>query len=180
MATKTQVFYPSIASASDANILSVKNEGNAVGKGTSNTTYAEIWIRTGDNVVSYLYWPFSVGSIPADAVITSVACSVKTALNYVGSIGTATVQLYAGTTQKGSAKSILSSEVAVYTLSVGSWTKDELSSCRLYFYFSRNKNTTGSDRHLKFYGADLSVTYTYQGEKFMLKLEGAHAGMIAT
>lgn len=174
MATKTQAFYPSTVSASDSNILSITNEGNALGKGTSNTTYAEIGIRKGDNVVSYLYWPFSVGSIPADAVITSVACSVKTALNYVGSIGTATVQLYAGTTKKGSAKNILSSDVAVYTLSVGSWTRDELSSCRLYFYFSRNKNTTGSDRRLKFYGADLSATYTYQGEKFMLKLGGEY------
>lgn len=40
-------------------------------------------------------------------------------------------------------------------------------------YARRGSSGTSTNRYLYFYGADLTVTYTYQSEKFMLKLGGA-------
>lgn len=56
------------------------------------------------------------------------------------------------------------------TVSDGIWTRAELGAIRLRTYF-QNKGLFALA--LVFYGADLTVTYTYQSEKFMLKLGGA-------
>ena len=49
-----------------------------------------------------------------------------------------------------------------------------MQSCNLYFFAKRGSSSTSTDRYISFYGADLTVTYTYQSEKFMLKLGGAY------
>lgn len=55
-------------------------------------------------------------------------------------------------------------------MTVGTWTRDELSNCRLRIS-SRHKYDA-SEATVYFYGADLTVTYTYNSEKFMLKTGG--------
>lgn len=79
------------------------------------------------------------------------------------------MQLYSGTVAKGSATSINTS-AAVYNLSCGTWTRAELGDIRL---LTKITNTSSSKSTFYFYGADLIVAYTYQSEKFMLKLGGA-------
>ena len=37
-----------------------------------------------------------------------------------------------------------------------------------------SSDVTATNRYLYFYGADLTVTYTYKNEKFMLKLDGKY------
>lgn len=49
-----------------------------------------------------------------------------------------------------------------------------MQSCNLYFYVKRGSSSTTTARNFQFYGADLTVTYTYQSEKFMLKLGGKY------
>ena len=56
----------------------------------------------------------------------------------------------------------------------GTWTRDELQSCNLYIEATSKSSASGAAREIRFYGADLTVTYTYQSEKFMLKLSGAY------
>ena len=58
----------------------------------------------------------------------------------------------------------------MYSVSGGSWTRDELRDCRLLFTVTFNGSGT---HYLYFYGADLVVTYTYRGEEFLLKLGGS-------
>ena len=79
------------------------------------------------------------------------------------------MQLYSGTVAKGSATSTKTS-AAVYNLSCGTWTRAELDNIRL---LTKITNTNSGHSIFYFYGADLTVTYTYQSEKFMLKLGGA-------
>ena len=45
--------------------------------------------------------------------------------------------------------------------------------CRIKFYLY-SSNSTGSSRRAYFYGADLIIQYTYQGERFLLKLGGKY------
>ena len=43
-----------------------------------------------------------------------------------------------------------------------------------------SSDVTATNRYLYFYGADLTVTYTYKNEKFMLKLSGAYNDVART
>lgn len=176
MANETKKFYPGAYNKSDYSYNSIRGAENPVGKGSNSTrSYATINLKTGSRATTYTRWPFDCSSIPVGATIDSVACNVaalssSTSTNYVP---TRTLQLYSGTTAKGSATTISSTKRSVYTLSCGAWTRDELQSCNLYIYAKRGTVGTSMAIDIWFYGADLTVTYTYQSEKFMLKLGGA-------
>lgn len=176
MATETKTFYPGAHNQSDYSYASISGATNPVGKGSNNTgSYATINLKTGSRATTHTRWPFDCSSIPAGATIDSVACKVAALASSTSSsyVPTRTLQLYSGTTAKGSATTISSTSRSVYTLSCGTWTRDELQSCNLYIYAQRGTSSTSTSRSIQFYGADLTVTYTYQSEKFMLKLGGA-------
>ena len=89
-------------------------------------------------------------------------------------------QLYTGTKAKGSATNI-NSNSDTFSISCGTWTRSELQNCRLRLYAKRGSSNTTSSQRIFFYGADLTVTYTYKsGEKFLLKLGGSWAGASTT
>ena len=157
---------------------------NPVGKGSKNQTYAQIVPTNGSRVESYVYWPFDLSAIPENATIDSVSCSVAARMSSVSgtSILTAPIQLFAGSVAKGSATDVYSSmSTDPFSLSTGTWTRAELKTCRLKTGITRNTSNTSSTTYkLYFYGADLTVTYTYQNEKFMLKLSGAYNDVART
>ena len=165
MATETKTFYPGAYKADSNDYYGMKNATNPVGKGSANTTYASFKNRPYQSGI--VYWPFDTSIIPAEATIDSVACMAKGSCN---SSTKGSMQLYSGTVAKGSATSTKTS-AAVYNLSCGTWTRAELDNIRLLTKIT-NKNSGSSIFY--FYGADLTVTYTYQSEKFMLKLSGAY------
>lgn len=134
---------------------------------SSSTTYATINLTRGSRAETWLWYLFDTSSIPDGAVITSVACTVKCYISQTGSTRVATrqVQLFAGETAKGSATTVTSS-TSVQTMSVGSWTLEELRNIRLRVYAVRGTSNTGTNYYFRFYGATLSVTYTYQGKDF--------------
>lgn len=164
MATETKTFYPGAYKADSNDYYGMKNATNPVGKGSANTTYASFENRPYQSGI--VYWPFDTSIIPAEATIDSVACMAKGSCN---SSTKGSMQLYSGTVAKGSATSTKTS-AAVYNLSCGTWTRAELDNIRLLTKIT-NKNSGSSIFY--FYGADLTVAYTYQSEKFMLKLGGA-------
>lgn len=145
----------------------MKNATNPVGKGSANTTYASFKNRPYASGI--VYWPFDTSIIPAEATIDSVACMAKGRCN---SSTKGSMQLYSGTVAKGSATSTKTS-ADVYNLSCGTWTRAELYNIRL---LTKITNTDSVSLIFYFYGADLTVTYTYQSEKFMLKLGGSWDG----
>ena len=171
MATETKTFYPGAYKADSNDYYGIKNATNPVGKGSANTTYASFKNRPYQSGI--VYWPFDTSIIPAEATIDSVACMAKGSCN---SSTKGSMQLYSGTVAKGSATSTKTS-AAVYNLSCGTWTRAELDNIRLLTKIT-NTNSVGSIFY--FYGADLTVTYTYQSEKFMLKLSGAYNDVART
>lgn len=165
MATETKTFYPGAYVADDpAAYYNMIDATNPVGKGSANTTYASFENRPYQS--GTVYWPFNASIIPAEATIDSVACKAKGSCN---NSTKGSMQLYSGTVAKGSATSTKTS-AAAYSLSCGTWTRAELDNIRL---LTKITNTSSGSSIFYFYGADLTVTYTYQSEKFMLKLGGA-------
>lgn len=173
MATETKTLYPGAYDSGASSVQSVTNATNPVGKGSTNTTHATINLVTGSRATTTIYWPFDLSAIPSGAEIDSVSCKVKASVSGTNGMRSASVQLYSGSTSKGSSTSILSTSTSAKTLSVGTWTRSELQNCRLCLKAQRGTSSTSTTRSLLFYGADLTVTYTYQSEKFMLKLGGA-------
>lgn len=174
MATETKTFYPGAYDTSDYAFQSISNATNPVGKGSSNNSSATIHAKTGDNALTYTFWPFDLSSIPADAVINSVGCKAKLYVESTIGIASLDVQLFSGVTAKGNITDAKKTSATVVTLSTGTWTRSELSNCRLKIRLSRSTTQDTATRRIYFYGADLAVTYTYQNEKFMLKLGGKY------
>lgn len=139
---------------------------NPVGKGSANTTYASFKNRPYRSGI--VYWPFYTSIIPAEATIDSVACMAKGSCN---SSTKGSMQLYSGTVAKGSATST-KTLAGAYGLSCGTWTRAELYNIRL---LTKITNTNSNSSIFYFYGADLTVAYTYNSEKFMLKTGGVWA-----
>lgn len=180
MATETKTLYPGAYDSGASSVQSVTNATNPVGKGSTNTTYATINLVTGSRATTTIYWPFDLSAIPSGAEIDSVSCKVKASVSSTSGVSSASVQLYSGSTSKGSSTSILSTSTSAKTLSVGTWTRSELQNCRLCLKAQRGTSSTSTTRSLLFYGADLTVTYTYKNEKFMLKLSGAYNDVART
>ena len=173
--TESKTFYPGAYDTSDYVYYQMYEATNPVGKGTSNTTRAYWNLATGNLKTSYVYWPFDCSAIPEGSTIDSVVCKAKVqttaSVTSAGKISTATLQLFAGSSAKGSATSF-GQDVTVYTLTPGTWTRDELQTCRLKILCQRGYSNTSQMYAAEFYGADLTVTYTYQSEQFMFKSGG--------
>ena len=181
MATGSLTAHPGKYLEGDYSFASISNETSPVGKGANNTTYAQIALKTGTNKETWVYWPFDLSAIPSNATIDSVSCSAKATVSTTNSshIKSRTIQLYSGTTSKGSATDLTNLDTA-HNLDCGTWTRAELQDCRLRMYARRSTLAASTDRYLHFYGADLTVTYTYKNEKFMLKLSGAYNDVART
>lgn len=160
MATlKTLTVYPSGYISDDYAYASAENIENGYNS-ADNTTYATINLTTGSEAETYIYYTFDLSAIPDGAVITGVSCSAKATISSTSYlyISSRTMQLYSGTTAKGSYASIPSSANAT-TISAGDWTRDELTDCRLKIYASRGSLGATTARNIKFYGASLTIEY---------------------
>lgn len=137
-----------------------------------STTYASLEINAGSTTgTCYLEVP---AAIPSGATIQSVSCSVTLQFNRNGSSSgfTSSVQMYSGSTAKGSATTWVSSATDVakttYDLNVGSWTASELSNAR--FYLTATNNASSTHRFIYVYGVSLVVTYSVSGKVYTYTL----------
>lgn len=94
------------------------------GTGSSNV------YSSGSGTTGYAYYTFDLSSIPSNATITSVACAVK-AHEENASRSTCTLQLYAGSTAKGSKTTVNGTSNVIYDLTTGNWTRSELDNLQL-------------------------------------------------
>lgn len=129
---------------------------------SSSTTYATIYDTRGANAQTWVYFEFDTSSIPDGATIKSVSCTAKCVMSGNAS-GTPTkqMQLYSGTTAKGSAFTDLGTSTAIRTLTVGSWTLAELRNARIWLNAIRGTSNTTTNYYIRFYGAILTVKYSY-------------------
>ena len=149
--------------ASDHAYASVSSTTNGY-TDSSSTTYATINLTTGSGATTYIYFTFDFSDIPAGATIDSVSCSAKAYINTTNSsrITTRQIQLYSGTTAKGSASTISNSTTA-FTMTAGSWTRNELQNARIRLYGVRGTSNTTSTYYFRFYGATFTVNYSIDG-----------------
>lgn len=160
--TETIKVYPSAHDASKYSYASISNATNPVGKGSDNTTYAQINLTTGSGAETYVFFPFDLSAIPENAVIESVECMAK---GYISSVSTSYIanrqmQLFSGENAIGEAVDLTATATA-HTLNCGKWTRKTLENCRLRLYAKRGTSSTSTSRNIRFYGAELTVTYTY-------------------
>lgn len=142
--------------------------GNEISNGytnTGSTTRAAIYSNSGSSAETYFYYKFDCSSIPQNAIIQSVSCSVKCGNQGTTYYSVREVQMCNGTTPKGSPTTSTGSNTGatVHSLTVGTWTREELNDCSVRFYLKRVSGTgTGatSMSTFSFYGATLIVYYT--------------------
>ena len=156
---ETITVYPSgyinNASASISNITNAYTS-------TDSTTYAQINLTTGRGALTDVFFTFDLSSIPSNAIIQSVECSVKVLISTTSSnyINTRSMRMYSGNTAKGSGGTSITTSSTVVSLSSDTWTRDELNDCRIRLYVTRGPYSTNTTRYLRFYGANLTVTYS--------------------
>ena len=117
--------YPESYTTSSLN--SSSNCGACIGVSAEDGTSTSNVYSSGSGTTGHADYSFDLSGIPADATITSISCAVK-AHEENASRSTCTLQLYAGSTAKGSVTTVNGTSNAIYDLSCGSWTRSELDS----------------------------------------------------
>ena len=157
--------------------VSVSNIANAYND-ADNTTYADLTLAGGATGTVYL----NIGDItlPSGATIKSVACKATLQYNRNNSSSgfTASCQMYANTTAKGSSTTVVSaggSDVAktTFNLTVGSWTATEINNAR--FYLTATNNASNTQRHMYIYGVSFEVTYESSGVIYVYTISSVNA-----
>ena len=177
--------YPSSYDTTNYSYESVDSSyplSNAAGKGSDNTTYAQWDIKTGSDAESYVFYLFDLSDIPESATINSVSCTAKAIISSTLStrISAREVQLYHGTSiAKGSATTVSSLAISTLTLTCGTWTREELNDCRIRIYTKRGTSGTSTSYYNRFYGATLTVEYTYNDVNYVITTSCNSGGTIS-
>lgn len=145
--------------------FTISNIDNAYADADSDT-YAQLTAPAG-GATSTIYLDFEDLSLPSGATIQSVTAqaTLQFSRNNSSSGVTASCQMYAGSTAKGSSTTIVSSATDVakttYNLSIGTWTASELNNAR--FFITVTNNASSTQRLVYIYGVSLNVTYEFDG-----------------
>lgn len=148
--------------------------------GSDSTNYATINYKRGSGAETWVYFKFDTSSIPSNATINSVTCTVKCMTNGNATIlPTREVQMFTGTTAKGSASSMPTS-AGTRTFSGESWTVAELHDASVRVYAKRGSTQVNTNYYCRFYGATLTVDYTAVGPSYTVKFKNNGAWVDAT
>ena len=121
----------------------------------SSTTYARY--TYGSAVQGYVYYTFDTSDIPSTATITSVTARGKARVNNTSRVTNTGMQLFSGTTAKGSATAFAMTTASTQNLSPGSgWTRSDLNDLRIRIIGTGSGSST---KRFDFYGADVTITY---------------------
>ena len=138
---------------------------NAIGKGANTSAVSGNDYASGNSSSkAYIYYSFEFEGIPEDATIDSVSCKVKGHLEN-SSRSTANLQLYAGSTAKGSASKFTSTSAQTVTLTTGTWTRSEIDELQLRFeigYYGGLVN-----------GATVTIEYSYNDIKYTITINNS-------
>lgn len=121
--------YPADFTASGMN--STSNASACIGKSAEDGSSTSNMYSSGQSTTGIVEYTFDIPSIPSTATITSVSCQVK-AHEENASRSTFTLQLYAGSTAKGSQTTVNGTSNTIYSLNTGSWTREEIESLVLH------------------------------------------------
>ena len=136
------------------------DSGNPITNAYTNadsTSYARLNLT--QSRTAEIYLTFDASAIPAGATITSVTARGKARVSSTTRVTNTSMQLYAGTTVKGSGTAFGSTTASTRALSPGTgWTRSDLTGLRLRV--AGTASSSSSSRRIDFYGADVTVEYT--------------------
>lgn len=144
-------------SSNTAGTGTLSNASNAY-TSTTSTTYATLsGSSTGTPYTTYLGFDFS--SIPTDAIIESIACSVKASVNNASRFSAATASLYLGTSSISDSISFRSTSDTVYQLTnIRNINRENLDNIQIFFSITKSSRYSTANAYI--YGADLTITYS--------------------
>lgn len=157
---------------------SISNASNGYAN-SSSSNYATVNMTRGSGAQTYIYWEFSLPTIPTGSTINSITCNYRAGVSSTTTryIASATIQMCSGTTTKGSSKSIMATSPSASSFSstqIGTWTVAEINAgVKLKTTATRGTSSTNSNYAIRFYGADISITYTEaSGNTVYIKVNG--------
>lgn len=153
--------YPESYEASRMN--STSNLSACIGKSADEGSSTSNVYSSGQSTTGIADYSFDLSSIPSNATISSVACKVK-AHEENASRSTCTLQLYSGSTAKGSATTVNGTSNTIYTLTTGSWTRAELDNLTLRMSVGYYGGLIA--------GATLTIVYEMQSASYEVTLTG--------
>ena len=137
---------------------------NAIGKGADTAAVSgNDYSNGGSSSTATIDYSFEF-DIPEEADIISVACQVKGHAENT-SRSTANLQLYAGSTAKGSVSKFTSTSAQTVTLTTGTWTRAEVDNMKLRFtigYYGGLVN-----------GATVTITYSYDDVTYTITVSNS-------
>ena len=134
-----------------------------VGKGITNTSYAEVYMTTGKQEQTYVTYRFDASSIPADATISKVSLKVKVEAETEGTarISITRVSLLSGNeTLAKSSDNAYGQDTTVVEVSANNVARSKLDDAKLQVFAQRGNWYANRTYFVRFYGADLVVEYT--------------------
>lgn len=161
----TKEAYPEDYTASG--MSSTSNASACIGKSADEGSSTANMYSSGQSTTGIVEYTFDLSDIPSNATITSVSCQVK-AHEENASRSTFTLQLYSGSTAKGSATTVSGTSNTIYTLTTGSWTRAELDNLKLHTTYGYYGGLVA--------GATLSIEYTTGDASYEVKLNGSSSG----
>ena len=143
---------------------------NAIGKGADTAAVSgNDYSNGGSSSTAHIDYAFEFEGIPDDATIDSVSCQVKGHLEST-SRSVATLQLYAGSTAKGTQGKFTSTSAQTVTVTAGSWTRSEIDNMVLRFtigYYGGLVN-----------GATVTVTYTWDDIRYHVTISNSTTAVV--
>lgn len=129
MSTDTSVVaYP--ANYTSSSINSTSNLSKCIGVSAEDGSATGNVYSSGSGTTGHVYYTFDLSDVPSGATISSVTCDVM-AHEENSSRSSFTLQLYCDSTAKGSATTVSGTSNTIYSLTTGTWTRDELDNLQL-------------------------------------------------
>ena len=142
---------------------------NAIGKGADTSAVSgNDYSNGGSSSTATIAYTFEF-DIPEDAEIVSVEGQVKGHLENT-SRSVANLQLYSGSTAKGSVSKFTSTSAQTVTLTPGTWTRSEIDDMALHFtigYYGGLVN-----------GATITVTYSYNDVTYIITVNNSSSATV--
>ena len=158
MITSTATSYP--VSYTTSGTINGTHYKNAIGKGADTSAVSgNDYSNGGSSSTAHIDYKFEFEGIPENATIDSVECQVKGHLENT-SRSTANLQMYHGSTAKGTQTKFTSTSAQTITVSCGDWTREEIDDMYLRFtigYYGGLIN-----------GATVTVTYSWNDTKYTI------------
>jgi len=153
--------YPEDFTSSRMNNTS--NASACIGKSADEGSSTSNMYSSGQSTTGVVEYTFDLSGIPSSASITSVSCRVK-AHEENASRSAFSLQLYAGDIPKGSKTTVSGTGNTIYTLSTGSWTREELDSLVLHTEYGYYGGLVA--------GATLTIAYMMDSASYNVTLTG--------